>query len=105
MVCSEFIREVGTAEWTTQTTKACVQKQTGLIGQNSDRMFKINSKVDKDNRVYKHSFLASYLIYNLFTREVRELNPPEVSDSVLQFASWGVQGQQLSKQQSNQRRR
>ncbi|MEQ2288852.1 Inactive dipeptidyl peptidase 10, partial [Ameca splendens] len=55
--------------------------------------------------VYKHSFLASYLIYNLFTREVRELNPPEVSDSVLQFASWGVQGQQLSKQQSNQRRR
>ncbi|KAK5619691.1 hypothetical protein CRENBAI_009071 [Crenichthys baileyi] len=30
-------------------------------------------------------------------REVRELNPPEVSDSVLQFASWGVQGQQLLK--------
>ncbi|KAM4561757.1 inactive dipeptidyl peptidase 10-like [Fundulus diaphanus] len=46
-------------------------------------------------QVYKHSFLASYLIYNLLTREVRELNPPEVSDSVLQFASWGVQGQQL----------
>ncbi|KAM6979334.1 inactive dipeptidyl peptidase 10-like [Tautogolabrus adspersus] len=46
-------------------------------------------------QVYQHSFLASYLIYNLFTREVRELNPPEVSDSVLQFASWGVQGQQL----------
>ncbi|KAM7380904.1 hypothetical protein PAMP_004174 [Pampus punctatissimus] len=45
--------------------------------------------------IYQHSFLASYLIYNLYTREVRELNPPEVSDSVLQFASWGVQGQQL----------
>ncbi|KAK2906380.1 hypothetical protein Q8A73_010323 [Channa argus] len=45
--------------------------------------------------VYQHSFLASYLIYNLYTREVRELNPPEVSDSVLQFASWGVHGQQL----------
>uniref|UniRef100_A0A3B5MDL8 Dipeptidyl peptidase like 10 n=1 Tax=Xiphophorus couchianus TaxID=32473 RepID=A0A3B5MDL8_9TELE len=29
------------------------------------------------------------------SREVWELNPPEVSDSVLQFASWGVQGQQL----------
>ncbi|KAF3695169.1 Inactive dipeptidyl peptidase 10 Dipeptidyl peptidase IV-related protein 3 [Channa argus] len=28
-------------------------------------------------------------------KEVRELNPPEVSDSVLQFASWGVHGQQL----------
>ncbi|KAM4608241.1 inactive dipeptidyl peptidase 10-like [Polymixia lowei] len=46
-------------------------------------------------QVFKHSFLASYLIYNLQTREVRELNPPEVSDSVLQFASWGVHGQQL----------
>ncbi|XP_071328756.1 inactive dipeptidyl peptidase 10-like [Trachinotus anak] len=46
-------------------------------------------------QVYQHSFLASYLIYNLYTREVRELNPPEVLDSVLQFASWGVQGQQL----------
>uniref|UniRef100_A0A3Q1HRD3 Uncharacterized protein n=1 Tax=Anabas testudineus TaxID=64144 RepID=A0A3Q1HRD3_ANATE len=45
--------------------------------------------------VFLHSFLASYLIYNLYTREVRELNPPEVSDSVLQFASWGVHGQQL----------
>uniref|UniRef100_A0A673Z9H4 Dipeptidyl peptidase like 10 n=1 Tax=Salmo trutta TaxID=8032 RepID=A0A673Z9H4_SALTR len=29
------------------------------------------------------------------TREVQELNPPEVSDSVLQFASWGVRDQQL----------
>ncbi|KAM6984943.1 inactive dipeptidyl peptidase 10-like [Aplochiton taeniatus] len=46
-------------------------------------------------QVYRHSFLASYLIYNLNTREVHELNPPEVSDSVLQFASWGVRGQQL----------
>ncbi|XP_053732954.1 inactive dipeptidyl peptidase 10-like [Synchiropus splendidus] len=46
-------------------------------------------------QIYQHSFLASYLIYNLYTREVLELNPPEVSDSVLQFASWGVRGQQL----------
>ncbi|KAM3862172.1 inactive dipeptidyl peptidase 10-like [Diretmus argenteus] len=46
-------------------------------------------------QVYQHSFLASYLLYNLHTREVRELNPPEVSDSVLQFASWGIDGQQL----------
>ncbi|CAJ1078651.1 inactive dipeptidyl peptidase 10-like isoform X1 [Xyrichtys novacula] len=46
-------------------------------------------------QIYQRSFLASYLIYNLYTREVRELNPPEVSDSVLQFASWGVHGQQL----------
>ncbi|XP_046700804.1 inactive dipeptidyl peptidase 10-like isoform X2 [Silurus meridionalis] len=46
-------------------------------------------------KVYRYSFLASYLIYNLHTREVHELNPPEVSDSMLQFASWGVWGQQL----------
>ncbi|XP_024116224.1 inactive dipeptidyl peptidase 10 isoform X2 [Oryzias melastigma] len=46
-------------------------------------------------QVHRHSFLASYLIYNLYTREVQELNPPEVSNSALQFASWGVQGQQL----------
>lgn len=45
--------------------------------------------------VYRHSFLASYLIYNLATREVQELNPPEVTNSVVQFASWGVRGQQL----------
>uniref|UniRef100_A0A4X2L065 Dipeptidyl peptidase like 10 n=1 Tax=Vombatus ursinus TaxID=29139 RepID=A0A4X2L065_VOMUR len=29
------------------------------------------------------------------TREVWELNPPEVEDSILQYAAWGVQGQQL----------
>ncbi|XP_066542027.1 inactive dipeptidyl peptidase 10-like [Hoplias malabaricus] len=46
-------------------------------------------------KVYQFSFLASYLIYNLHTREVHELNPPEVWDSVLQFASWGARGQQL----------
>lgn len=31
----------------------------------------------------------------VFSREVWELNPPEVEDSVLQYAAWGVQGQQL----------
>lgn len=28
-------------------------------------------------------------------REVWELDPPEVVNSVLQYAAWGVQGQQL----------
>lgn len=32
---------------------------------------------------------------SLFSREVWELNPPEVEDSVLQYAAWGVHGQQL----------
>ncbi|NXD71440.1 DPP10 peptidase, partial [Eolophus roseicapillus] len=31
----------------------------------------------------------------VFSREVWELNPPEVEDSVLQYAAWGIQGQQL----------
>ncbi|KAJ8350582.1 hypothetical protein SKAU_G00257120 [Synaphobranchus kaupii] len=46
-------------------------------------------------QVFRYSFLASYLIYNLHTREVQELNPPEVANAVLQFASWGVRNQQL----------
>uniref|UniRef100_A0A4W5NIV3 Dipeptidyl peptidase like 10 n=1 Tax=Hucho hucho TaxID=62062 RepID=A0A4W5NIV3_9TELE len=39
--------------------------------------------------------MASYSIYNIHTREVWELDPPEVLNSVLQYAEWGVQGQQL----------
>uniref|UniRef100_A0A3Q3FB72 Dipeptidyl peptidase like 10 n=1 Tax=Kryptolebias marmoratus TaxID=37003 RepID=A0A3Q3FB72_KRYMA len=46
-------------------------------------------------QVYRHSFMASYSIYNVHTREVWELDPPEVVNSVLQYAAWGVQGQQL----------
>lgn len=46
-------------------------------------------------QVYKYSYTASYIIYNIYTREVWELNPPEVHDSVLQFADWGIKGQQL----------
>ncbi|XP_038609598.1 inactive dipeptidyl peptidase 10 [Tachyglossus aculeatus] len=46
-------------------------------------------------QVFHSSFTASYVIYNIYTREVWELNPPEVEDSVLQYAAWGVRGQQL----------
>uniref|UniRef100_A0A3Q2EDJ2 Dipeptidyl peptidase like 10 n=1 Tax=Cyprinodon variegatus TaxID=28743 RepID=A0A3Q2EDJ2_CYPVA len=46
-------------------------------------------------QVYRHSYMASYSIYNIHTREVWELDPPEVVNSVLQFAAWGVTGQQL----------
>ncbi|XP_048835537.1 inactive dipeptidyl peptidase 10-like isoform X1 [Brienomyrus brachyistius] len=46
-------------------------------------------------QVYRHSFSASYIIYNINTREVLELNPPEVQNSVLHYAAWGPQGQQL----------
>ncbi|XP_053553981.1 inactive dipeptidyl peptidase 10, partial [Bombina bombina] len=46
-------------------------------------------------QVFHYSFTASYEIFNIHTREVWELNPPEVEDSVLQYAAWGVQGQQL----------
>nr|XP_025034557.1 inactive dipeptidyl peptidase 10 [Pelodiscus sinensis] len=46
-------------------------------------------------QVFHYSYTASYVIYNIHTREVWELNPPEVEDSVLQYAAWGVQGEQL----------
>ncbi|EMP29817.1 Inactive dipeptidyl peptidase 10 [Chelonia mydas] len=46
-------------------------------------------------QVFHYSYTASYVIYNIHTREVWELNPPEVEDSVLQYAAWGVEGEQL----------
>ncbi|XP_075897630.1 inactive dipeptidyl peptidase 10-like [Nelusetta ayraudi] len=46
-------------------------------------------------RVYRYSSMASYIVYNLHTREVRELNPPEVDNAVLQHAAWGPRGHQL----------
>ncbi|KAJ0005991.1 hypothetical protein NQD34_015885 [Periophthalmus magnuspinnatus] len=46
-------------------------------------------------QVYRHSYMASYSIYNIHTRSVWALDPPEVGNSVLQYAAWGVQGQQL----------
>ncbi|XP_077369289.1 inactive dipeptidyl peptidase 10-like isoform X3 [Festucalex cinctus] len=46
-------------------------------------------------RMYRYSYQASYIVYNIYTREVWELNPPEVSNAVLQCAAWGKQGQQL----------
>uniref|UniRef100_A0A2K6ENI0 Dipeptidyl peptidase like 10 n=1 Tax=Propithecus coquereli TaxID=379532 RepID=A0A2K6ENI0_PROCO len=52
-------------------------------------------KAISDLIIFHYSYTASYVIYNIHTREVWELNPPEVEDSVLQYAAWGVQGQQL----------
>uniref|UniRef100_A0A7N6AJ63 Dipeptidylpeptidase IV N-terminal domain-containing protein n=1 Tax=Anabas testudineus TaxID=64144 RepID=A0A7N6AJ63_ANATE len=46
-------------------------------------------------QMYRYSYTASYIIYNIYTREVWELNPPEVQNAVLQHAAWGRQGQQL----------
>uniref|UniRef100_A0A671YEJ8 Inactive dipeptidyl peptidase 10-like n=1 Tax=Sparus aurata TaxID=8175 RepID=A0A671YEJ8_SPAAU len=46
-------------------------------------------------QVYRYSYTASYIVYNIYTREVWELNPPEVHNAVLQHAAWGRQGQQL----------
>ncbi|XP_066544315.1 dipeptidyl aminopeptidase-like protein 6 [Amia ocellicauda] len=45
--------------------------------------------------VYQHSFTAYYITLNLDTWENRNLNPPEVRSSQLQFAGWGPKGQQL----------
>ncbi|XP_034061338.1 inactive dipeptidyl peptidase 10-like isoform X2 [Gymnodraco acuticeps] len=46
-------------------------------------------------QTYRYSYTASYIVYNIYTREVWELNPPEVHNAVLQHASWGKQGRQL----------
>uniref|UniRef100_UPI0037E78251 inactive dipeptidyl peptidase 10-like isoform X2 n=1 Tax=Semicossyphus pulcher TaxID=241346 RepID=UPI0037E78251 len=46
-------------------------------------------------QIYRYSYTASYIVYNIYTREVWELNPPEVQNAVLQHAAWGRQGQQL----------
>ncbi|XP_029370914.1 inactive dipeptidyl peptidase 10-like [Echeneis naucrates] len=46
-------------------------------------------------QMYRYSYTASYIVYNIYTREVWELNPPEVQNAVLQHAAWGRQGQQL----------
>ncbi|XP_058468307.1 inactive dipeptidyl peptidase 10-like isoform X1 [Solea solea] len=46
-------------------------------------------------QIYRYSYTASYIIYNIYTREVWELNPPEVQNAVLQHAAWGKQGHQL----------
>ncbi|XP_039609568.1 dipeptidyl aminopeptidase-like protein 6 isoform X2 [Polypterus senegalus] len=45
--------------------------------------------------VYQHSFLAYYIVCNLITKEHRNLNPPEVENSQLQYAGWGPKDQQL----------
>lgn len=43
------------------------------------------------NTIYTTCFFFSCVV----AREVWELDPPEVVNSVLQYAAWGVQGQQL----------
>uniref|UniRef100_A0A674BC65 Dipeptidyl-peptidase 6b n=1 Tax=Salmo trutta TaxID=8032 RepID=A0A674BC65_SALTR len=45
--------------------------------------------------VYQHSYKAFYIICSLITPETWSLNPPEVRNALLQYAGWGVKGQQL----------
>ncbi|XP_070695526.1 inactive dipeptidyl peptidase 10 [Pempheris klunzingeri] len=46
--------------------------------------------------VFSQSFTASYAIYNVANGDLLELNPPEREKAVLQYASWGPQGNQLA---------
>ncbi|XP_047455928.1 inactive dipeptidyl peptidase 10 [Mugil cephalus] len=46
--------------------------------------------------VFSQSFTASYAIYNVANGDLLELNPPEMEKAVLQYASWGPQGNQLA---------
>eukprot|EP00064_Thunnus_orientalis_P005747 superscaffoldBa00000576_g5761 len=45
--------------------------------------------------VFSQSFTASYAIYNVANGDLMELNPPDMEKAVLQYASWGPQGNQL----------
>ncbi|XP_040909774.1 inactive dipeptidyl peptidase 10 [Toxotes jaculatrix] len=46
--------------------------------------------------VFSQSFTASYAIYSVANGDLQELNPPERENTVLQYASWGPQGNQLA---------
>ncbi|XP_078064064.1 inactive dipeptidyl peptidase 10-like, partial [Mustelus asterias] len=46
-------------------------------------------------QIYRHSYTASYTIYNVLNGECLELMAPEVQGSTLQYAAWGTQGSQL----------
>uniref|UniRef100_A0A7N6BVN1 Dipeptidyl-peptidase 6b n=1 Tax=Anabas testudineus TaxID=64144 RepID=A0A7N6BVN1_ANATE len=47
-------------------------------------------------QVFSQSFTASYAIYNVANGDLVEINPPEREKAVLQYASWGPQGNQLA---------
>ncbi|XP_077997531.1 inactive dipeptidyl peptidase 10-like isoform X2 [Glandiceps talaboti] len=50
----------------------------------------------KEKQVYRHSFLAIYIIYDTSNKERMFLNPPEVHDpeqeTYIQYAAWSPQG-------------
>ncbi|KAM9343897.1 inactive dipeptidyl peptidase 10 [Pholidichthys leucotaenia] len=46
--------------------------------------------------VFSQSFTASYAIYNVANGDLSELTPPERQKAVLQYGSWGPQGNQLA---------
>ncbi|KAM9856100.1 inactive dipeptidyl peptidase 10 [Aulostomus maculatus] len=46
--------------------------------------------------VFSQSFTASYAIYSVANGDLEELNPPQREKAVLQYASWGSQGNQLA---------
>uniref|UniRef100_A0A8C5M7Q3 Inactive dipeptidyl peptidase 10-like n=1 Tax=Leptobrachium leishanense TaxID=445787 RepID=A0A8C5M7Q3_9ANUR len=41
------------------------------------------------------SFTAMYAVYNIRTRELWDLKPPLINETILQFAAWGPRGSQL----------
>ncbi|XP_054639787.1 inactive dipeptidyl peptidase 10 [Dunckerocampus dactyliophorus] len=45
--------------------------------------------------VFSQSFTASYATYSVATGDLLELRPPQKEKAVLQYASWGPQGNQL----------
>uniref|UniRef100_A0A8C7R1K3 Dipeptidyl peptidase like 10 n=1 Tax=Oncorhynchus mykiss TaxID=8022 RepID=A0A8C7R1K3_ONCMY len=74
---------------------ACTQTYTNIYPYSVSPDLKYVLFAYDVKQVFRHSYMASYSIYNVHTREVWELDPPEVLNSILQYAAWGVQGQQL----------
>ncbi|XP_073326603.1 inactive dipeptidyl peptidase 10 [Pagrus major] len=79
---------------------------TALLDNSSLDLTTTKFKVSADKRfvllaynirpVFSQSFTASYAIYTVANGDLQELNPPEKEKAVLQYASWGPQGNQLA---------
>ncbi|XP_077184682.1 inactive dipeptidyl peptidase 10-like isoform X2 [Paroedura picta] len=51
--------------------------------------------VEDRDLVFRYSFTARYLIYNIGTREISHLDVPKADNTHVQYAAWGAQDNQL----------
>ncbi|KAJ1160595.1 hypothetical protein NDU88_001091 [Pleurodeles waltl] len=87
-------QDMGSREQDTLVENSTLQSIQAASIQVSPNLQHLLLAYDKQ-QVFRKSFTASYAVYNIDTREISELNPPEVNHSTLQYAAWGPQGSQL----------